>query len=129
PERQKEPHAHSINLSPDNRFALVADLGLDQILVYRFDPHHGYLQPNAPPYVALAPGSGPRHFTFHPNGLYGYVINEILCTVTAFRYNPMRGVLTEIQTLSTLPAGETLKPEYSTAEIRSHPSGRFLYGS
>ena len=129
PQRQKEPHAHSINVDPSDRFAMVADLGLDRVLVYRFDPATSQLVPNDPPSVAVAPGSGPRHFAFHPNGRNAYVINEILCTATAFAYDPAAGRLTELQTLSTLPAGVELRPEYSTAEIQVHPSGKFVYGS
>lgn len=129
PQRQKEPHAHSINLSPDNRFAFAADLGLDRVFIYRFDPAHGQLRPNDPPFAPVAPGSGPRHFAFHPSGRFAYVINEMTCTVTGFAYEKKRGALTEFQTVSTLPLGEAVKPEYSTAEVQVHPSGKFLYGS
>src|SRR5207244_1938513 len=87
------------------------------------------LAPNDPPATMVKPGSGPRHFAFHPTARFGYVINEILCTVTAFAYDGQRGRLTELETLSTLPEGDTLKPEYSTAEVQVHPSGRFVYGS
>lgn len=125
--RQQGPHAHSINVDRDNRFAVAADLGLDQVLVYKFDAAKGTLTPNNPPHAKLAPGSGPRHFAFHPNGRYGYVINEMLCTVTAFSWDPKKGVFSEIQTITTLP--EPVKQGYSTAEVQVHPSGRFLYGS
>ena len=90
--RQSEPHAHSINLDAQNRFAIAADLGLDKLLVYRFDADAGTLTPNSPPFAALAPGSGPRHFAFHPNGKNAYVINEILRTITALSYQPDSGV-------------------------------------
>jgi 6-phosphogluconolactonase len=123
PRRQSAPHAHSINLDRDNRFAFVADLGLDQVLVYRYD---GKLTPNDPPFAKVAPGSGPRHFAFHPNGKYAYVINEITKTVTAFRYDAAAGRLTEEQTISTVPDGVQ---GGSTAEVVVHPSGKFLYGS
>jgi 6-phosphogluconolactonase len=129
PQRQTSPHAHSINIDPANRFAMAADLGLDKVLVYRLDPSSSKLTANDPPFAAVKPGSGPRHFAFHPSGKFAYVINEIACTVTAFAYDPNRGELTELQTISTLPEGETLKPEYSTAEVQIHPSGRFVYGS
>jgi 6-phosphogluconolactonase len=128
PQRQKEPHAHSINLDLANRFAVAADLGLDKLLVYRFDTGQGTLSPNDPPFTQVAQGSGPRHFAFHPAGRHAYVINEILCTVTAFDYDSERGVLGEIQTVSTLP-GIPVAKGYSTAEVQVHPSGRFLYGS
>jgi 6-phosphogluconolactonase len=127
PERQGGPHAHSINVDAANRFAFAADLGLDKILVYRFDPEKGTLTPNDPPFAAVAPASGPRHFAFHPDGRHAYVINEIKCTVTAFTYDPARGELKDFQTLSTLPGA--LEPSYSTAEVQVHPSGKFLYGS
>ncbi len=129
PQRQKEPHAHSINVDLGNRFAVAADLGLDKVLIYRLDPERSQLTANEPAWAAVKPGSGPRHFAFHPSGKFGYVINEILCTVTAFAYDGQRGQLTERQTISTLPEGTTLKPEFSTAEVQVHPSGKFLYGS
>lgn len=129
PDRQKEPHAHSINVSPDNRFAVAADLGLDKLLVYKLDAATSKLAPNDPPTAPVAPGSGPRHAAFHPNGKLLYVINEILCTLTTFAYDAERGVLTELQTLSTLPSADPLKPGYSTAEVQVHPSGKFVYGS
>jgi 6-phosphogluconolactonase len=127
--RQEAPHAHGIYLDPANRFAFVPDLGLDKVLVYGFEAAKGSLAANEPAAAQVAPGSGPRHFAFHPRGRFAYVINEIACTVTAFACDPKRGALTEVQTLSTLPAGETVKPGYSTAELYAHPSGKFLYGS
>jgi 6-phosphogluconolactonase len=129
PQRQEGPHAHSINPSPDNRFAVAADLGLDKVLVYQLDPSTGKLAANDPPSVSVKPGAGPRHFAFHPSGKHAYVINEIDCTVTAFDYDAQRGMLTEIQTVSTLPDGEKVEPGYSTAEVQVHPSGKFVYGS
>jgi 6-phosphogluconolactonase len=129
PQRQKEPHAHSINLDAANRFAFVADLGMDKVLIYKFDTTKGTLVANDPLSASVNPGAGPRHFAFHPGGRYAYVINEIQCTVTAFLYDASRGALTELQTISTLPDGEQVKPAYSTAEVQVHPSGKFLYGS
>ncbi|HEX3726262.1 MAG TPA: beta-propeller fold lactonase family protein, partial [Pirellulales bacterium] len=84
---------------------------------------------NDPPSTSVAPGSGPRHFAFHASGKFGYVINEMLCTITAFAYDAPVGRLTAMETISTLPAGEKLKSEYSTAEVQVHPSGKFVYGS
>ncbi len=127
PQRQKEPHAHSINLDAANRFAVVADLGLDKVLVYRFDGAKGALSPNKPPSTSVKAGSGPRHFAFHPNGRNAYVINEIASTVTAFQYDAGQGVLKEVQTLSTLPKDFTGTSH--TAEVQVHSSGKFLYGS
>ena len=127
PQRQQEPHAHSINLDSKNRYAFAADLGLDKVLVYKFDGKAGKLTPNDPPFAKVAPGSGPRHFAFHTSGKFAYVINEMANTVTAFGYDADHGRLTEIQTLSTLP-GDFKGTSY-TAEVVVHPTGKFLYGS
>ena len=129
PTRQKGPHAHGIYVAPGKRFALTPDLGLDQVLVYRLDAAKAMLTPNTPAFAKLAPGAGPRHLSFHPGGKFVYVINEMLCTMTAFSYDAQRGELKELQTLSTLPPGETVKQGYSTAEVMAHPNGKFLYGS
>jgi 6-phosphogluconolactonase len=126
-ERQGGPHAHFIAPSPDNRYALVADLGLDQVLMYRLDPRKGTLEGNGPSFVKVKPGSGPRHLAFHPNGRYAYVINEMTSTITALTYDPSRAAMQEFQTVSTLPSG--FNGVNSTAEIAVHPSGKFLYGS
>ena len=125
--RQGQPHAHSINLDKNNRFAFVADLGLDKILVYKFDPKAGTIAANTPPSAVLAPGSGPRHFAFHPGGKYAYVINELNSTVTVFDYDSEKGILNENQSLSSLPSNS--KGTNYPAEIVVHPSGRFVYGS
>lgn len=127
--RQSQPNAHSINVSPDNRFAVCADLGLDKVLVYKLDSAKSTLTPNDPPHTAVTGASGPRHFTFLPNSKFAYVINEMTCTTTAFTYDAKAGTLIEIQTLSTLPKGETVQKGYSTAEIQAHPTGKFIYGS
>jgi 6-phosphogluconolactonase len=129
PDRQKEPHAHSVNLDANGRHAYVADLGLDKVMIYGFDPAKGALTPNEPPSASLPPGSGPRHFAIHPAGRFAYVINELLLTVTAFARNAESGALTPIQTISTLPPGTASNPGFSTAEVQVHPSGKFLYGS
>jgi len=127
PQRQKGPHAHSINVSPDNRFAFVADLGLDKVMIYKLDVEKGTIAANDPAFAKVKPGAGPRHFTFGADGRYAYVINELAGTVTAFAYEPASGTLTEIQTITTLPNGFT--GSSSCAEVRVHPSGKFLYGS
>ena len=127
-QRQEAPHAHSVNMSKDNRFAIVADLGLDQVKVYRFDPAAGKLTPNEPAFMKTAPAMGPRHFAFNPKGKYAYVINEMASSLTAMKWDPARGTLTEFQTLSTLPGGNPVKGN-STAEVIAHPSGKFVYGS
>lgn len=128
PGRQEGPHAHSINLDRDNHYAFVADLGLDEVLVYHFDPIHGKLTPHKPPFARVAPGAGPRHFSFHPNGRYAYVNNEMASTVTAFEYDAHHGTLKEVQTITTLPDGFK-GDNNSTAEVRVHPSGKTLYCS
>jgi 6-phosphogluconolactonase len=129
PSRQKEPHAHSINVDAGDHFAYVADLGLDKVLVYRYDSAKGTLTPNDPPFAVVKPGGGPRHFALHPTGKYAYVINEITCSVTAFRNDASRGALTEIETVSTLPQGTVMVPQYSGSEVQVHPSGKFLYAA
>lgn len=127
PERQRGPHAHSVTISPDNRFALVADLGLDRIMVYRLDATSGRLLPNDPPWASVEPGSGPRHLAFHPGRPFVYAINEMSSTITAFRWDPSRGALLKLQCISTLPAG--FKGSNYAADIHVAPSGAFLYGS
>ena len=125
--RQSEPHAHSINLSPDNRYALAADLGTDEILIYQFDSQRGQLTPHDPAAARVTAGAGPRHFTFHPNGQRVYAINELASSITVFRYHEDRGTLETLQEISTLP--KTFDGSTSTAEIQIHPSGNFVYGS
>lgn len=127
PKRQEGPHAHSIDLSPDNRFAIVDDLGLDETLVYKFDSTKGSLTLNDPPFAKAAPGAGPRHFAFHPNGKFGYVLDEMGSTVSAFSYDGTGGVLHPLQTISSLPKG--FAGQNDAAEIEVHPSGKFLYAS
>jgi 6-phosphogluconolactonase len=127
PLRQAGPHAHSVNVSPDNRFALSADLGLDKLQVSRLDASNGSLTPNNPPYAKVLPGSGPRHFVFSPSGKFVYVVSEMGSTLTVFSYNPARGSLRRLQTISTLP--KSFKGESTGAEVQMAPSGRFLYAS
>lgn len=125
--RQEGPHAHSVVLSPDDRFLMVPDLGLDKVMIYRFDVGKGTLAANDPPFVRLSAGSGPRHISFHPNGRYAYLINELGSTVTAFAYDADRGSLREFETISTLPQG--FSGENAAAEIEVHRDGKFVYGS
>jgi 6-phosphogluconolactonase len=127
PLRQDGPHAHSADFSPDQRFAFANDLGLDRVMVYRFDSGKGSLAPNDPPFAKVPPKFGPRHLAFHPNGRFVYVINELASQVVVFAYDAKTGKLTEMQTLSSLPAD--FSGESFTAEIAVHPSGRFVYGS
>ncbi|HET7118881.1 MAG TPA: lactonase family protein [Hanamia sp.] len=125
--RQTKPYVHSVVISPDNHFLLAQDLGTDKVYIYQFDPKQrpSPLTPAAQPFISIAPGSGPRHLTFHPNNKYAYLINEVNSTITAFRYK--EGHLTLLQTVSVLPPG------YSGigdgADIHISPDGKYLYGS
>ena len=127
PTRQEKPHVHSVTLAPDNRFVIVADLGLDRVYSYALDSAHARLSPAVPPFVATAPGAGPRHFKFSPDGRRGYAINELANTIAAYDYDAARGALTPVKIAPTLPADFTAAN--TTAEIRVHPNGRFIYGS
>lgn len=127
PERQEGPHPHSIDSSPDNRFALVDDLGLDQVIAYHFDGDKGSLTPSPGMSIKVEPGAGPRHVAFHPSGKFAYVINEMQSTVTVFAYDAARGALRSLQTISTLPEG--FAAHNDDAELQVHPSGKFLYAS
>ena len=131
-QRQKGPHAHSINVDQTNRFAVAADLGIDKLLVYRFDAATGALSANAPPSASTDPGAGPRHFAFTPDGRFALAINELASTLTSFAWKADTGVLTTVQTVSTLPAPAAGAPAGApsyTAEVQVHPSGKFVYGS
>ncbi len=128
PSRQAGPHAHCIAIDAANRYVLVCELGGDCVMTYTLDAEKGMLTPNPnQPSVKVAPGSGPRHLAFHPNGRFAYVISELNSTMTAFAFDAAKGTLAELQTLSTLPAG--FSGQSSGAELQVAPSGRFLYGS
>ena len=127
-EQQKGPHAHCVILDRSERHALVADLGIDKVMIYRFDKSDGKLKPNQKqPYAELKAGAGPRHLTFHPNGKYLYAINELDSTLTSFNYDDDDGRLTQIETVSTLPSD--FSGVSYCADVHISPSGRFLYGS
>jgi 6-phosphogluconolactonase len=123
------PHAHSIDVDAANRFALAADLGLDRIYVYPFDASKGSLAEGNPPFASVDSGAGPRHVALHPQGSFVYVLNELSMTLTVMRYNPERGALATIQTISSLPEGVPAAPDFSAAEVLVHAGGRFLYAS
>lgn len=126
PKRQDKPHVHSVTVSPDNRFVVVADLGLDNIFVYALETSTATLT-LVSSVAATQPGGGPRHFKFSRDGRFGYSIEEMGGTVTAYTWDAARGILTPIQTISTLP------PDFAglkwNAEVRIHPNGKFLYAS
>lgn len=125
--RQKAPHAHGIYLDAVERHVLVPDLGLDRVVIYRFDAATGGLAPSPAGDARLAPGSGPRHLAFSADGRHFFVLNELLSTVTAFAYDAATGRATEGVTVRTLPAD--FQGPNSTAEIVAHPGGRLVYGS
>jgi 6-phosphogluconolactonase len=126
-EPQEGPHAHCIVPSPDNRFACAADLGLDQVLVYRLDAAKAKLLPSDKPPAKAPSGAGPRHLSFHPNGKVLYVINELGGSITCFGYDPQTAALVERQTIATLPKG--FQGKNACADLKLTPNGRFLYGT
>jgi 6-phosphogluconolactonase len=123
PERQTAPFVHSILPDPTNRFAVVADLGTDRLVIYAMDLENGKLNRQAG--VMVEPGAGPRHTIFHPNGNYLYLINELNSTLVVYRYDREAGDLEEMQTVSTLPSG------YRGTNLcaDAHIYGRYLYAS
>jgi 6-phosphogluconolactonase len=127
PQRQKEPHPHCIVVSPDNRYAFVADLGTDQVFCYRLDPAAARLTPNNPPFARSPAGAGPRHLAFHPSGKRVYAINELHNSVSVFDYDADSGALSEKQTISTLPDG--FRGTSYCADVKVTPDGRYLYGT
>jgi 6-phosphogluconolactonase len=125
--RQDAPHPHSVTLSPDNRFAFVADLGQDRMFAYRLSPAQGSIVPHEPAFATMEPGAGPRHSKFSPDGKSFYILDELDSTVTSCRYDAKRGVVEPFQRISTLP--EDFKGKSTTSEVRIHPSGRFVYAA
>jgi 6-phosphogluconolactonase len=124
-ERQKGPHVHCTKLSADNKWLFVSDLGIDKVMIYAFDAKTGKLTSAKEPFAPTEPGSGPRHFTFHPNNKYAYLIEEMVATVVAYKYNS--GTLKKIQSISSLPIGDT--GLIGSADIHVSPDGKFLYAS
>ena len=127
PKRQEAAHAHSIDLSTDEHLAFVDDLGLDELLVYKYDAAKGSIAPNDPPFAKLNPGIGPRHFALARSGKFAYVVAEMGSSVTAFSVDLKTGILKHLQNISTLP--KDFKGENDDAEIHVHPNGKFLYAS
>lgn len=126
-DRQRAPHAHSIYPTPDGRHVVSADLGTDEVRIYRLDSETAGLTPADPPAASLAPGAGPRHLAFHPRGDRMFSLNELNGTMTLFAWDGERGALEEITTVATLPDG--FDGPNTTAEVVVHPSGRFVYAS
>lgn len=124
-ERQEKPHVHSTVFSPDDKYLFVSDLGIDKVMIYSFNPGSGKPEPAAAPFAATPAGSGPRHFTFHPNGRLAYLVEEMGGAVSAYKYK--EGKLTLVQHVSTYPAGFTGKKW--SADIHVSPDGKFLYAT
>jgi 6-phosphogluconolactonase len=127
PARQEGPHAHQIITDLDGNHVFGVDLGADKVNVLNLDPVTGRLSPNEVPYAPVASGSGPRHMAFHPDRQHAYVLDELASSINVFDYDPTRAAFIWKQTISTLPSDFT--GTNTTAEIRIHPSGRFLYNT
>ena len=127
PTRQKGPHAHGVTMDETGKLMFVPDLGLDRLMIYQFDSARGKLEPYRIPYIDLPAGAGPRGFVLHPKVDFAYIVNELNSTVTVFQYQIEKGILQEIQTLSTLP--EEFKGDSTCGELQISPSGKFLYAS
>jgi 6-phosphogluconolactonase len=127
PSRQQSAHPHSINVDPSGRFAIVADLGLDRVFVYRLDAAKGILTPNDPPFAVVEPGAGPRHFAFHPDGRHAFVINEMGGTLTVFNWDAQKGILSTCETVPILR--KDYKGLNTSAEVVVSRDGNFVYGS
>jgi 6-phosphogluconolactonase len=127
PSFQSQPHPHSIDVSPDNKYAIVSDLGVDKLFIYKFDAATGALSPDAPPFIGMEPGGGPRHFVFDVAGKFGYSLKEMSGFVTVLAWDASNGTLTSLQD------ARTLDPNFvgasDSAEIAIHPNGKFLYES
>ncbi len=124
---QTQAHPHWIGTSPDGHFAIVSDMGLDKLFIYHFDPEQGTLSPDRPPFVTTRPGGGPRHFTFHPNGKFAYVLTEMGGVVTAYSWDASLGALNQIQEVETVPKG--FSGSNHSGELTIDPTGNFLYES
>ena len=127
PDRQTHPYVHSCNIDPSGKYMLACDLGVDKIYIYRLDPASRSLSDANPPTVSVAPGSGPRHLSFHPNGKFAYLVTEMGGTVAAYSWDSTSGQLRALQTVSTLPPA--FLGYNKSAEVRILPNGKFLYAS
>lgn len=122
---QSGPHPHTILVSPDNRYVIVSDLGVDKVFIYRFDENTGMLSPLDPPFAAVEPGGGPRRFLFDPSGRFGYQLNEMGSTLITFAWDPAQGSLTRLQEVSITPPGL----RNAGAEMQISANGKYLYSS
>lgn len=129
PDRQTSPHAHFIGVDPSNRFVLGCDLGTDKVMVYRLNAADATMVANVRPFGSVPPGSGPRHLVFSRDQKSVYVVNEMACSVTYFSWDSQTGGLSARQTISALPDGVAVQPDYTAAEILLHPTGQFVYAS
>lgn len=128
--RQEAAHVHSVTLDQANNFAIVCDLGIDKAMIYRFDKENGKLQTNdSQEFFQTKLGAGPRHFAFHPNGKFAFLINELDSTLTSLTYNEKQGTLSEIQTVKTLPENYLRASANTCADLQISPDGGFVYGS
>jgi 6-phosphogluconolactonase len=128
PGRQDSPHPHYVAISPDNRFAFVPDLGLDQLIAYRIDLAEKKLVPHGK--IDVVAGGGPRHMKFHPSGKYAFVLNELSLAVTVFQYDTESGAMQRLTTVAALTDEEKLENSFNSAsEIRVHRNGKFLYSA
>ena len=123
--RQNRPYPHCVIPDPAGKFAFVSDLGCDKLFSYKIDAAKGTLTPNDPPAASVAPGSGPRHFAFHPSARFAYSLTELTNKIIAFSYDAERGTLKEIEAVSSLPAD--FRGWSAGSEIKAHPNGKFLY--
>lgn len=127
-QRQEKAHVHSAILAPDNRFVYAADLSTDKLNIFATDVKASKVKPANPPFASVNPGSGPRHFTFHPNGKFAYLVEELTSTVAVFSRNAKTGELTLLEdNVKTLPAD--FSGQNTSADIHIDPSGKFLYQS
>jgi 6-phosphogluconolactonase len=122
---QSGPHPHTIVVSPDNRYVIVSDLGVDKVFIYRFDETTGMLSPLDPPFAVVEPGGGPRRFLFDPSGRFGYQLNELGSTLITFAWDPAQGTLTRLQEVSIAPPSL----RNAGAELQISENQKYLYAS
>lgn len=122
-----ESNPHSVILSPDNHFAFICDKGADRIYGFNIDETKDQLVPTKQEFIELPKGAGPRHLTFHPNGKFAYVINELSNSIHTLSYDAKEGQLSIVSEITTLP--NDAKGVSYCADIHIHPTGKFIYGS